>query len=269
MNYSYVTVMSTENYLLGLLTMYESLKQTKTKYPLTVIVNEEISNKTINILKNNGITVIVKPKFKVDREIIDKNDSSKFSHWSNTFDKLYIFELTQFDKIIYIDSDMLVLKNLDHLFEKPNLSAVVAGNFYPGNGDWVKLNSGLMVIKPEAGILSKFVSIMKQMKDRPELLGDQNIIQEYAPNWEFQKELHLGHEYNLFFSHLEYYIHELNHSLSEIAIVHFITKEKPWLLNEEQKKAYIEKWKNFECSNVILSKYFEILESVNKALLEV
>lgn len=266
MKYSYVTVMSTENYLLGLLSMYESLKQTKTKYPLTVIINEQISENTVKILEDRGIFVIKKPKFQVCGEIINKNEKSRFSHWNNTFDKLYIFELTEFDKIVYIDIDMLILKNIDELFEKKHLSAVVAGCFYPGHEDWVKLNSGLMVIEPFNGTMSKFLDIINKVKDKPELLGDQNIIQEYFPNWENEQELHLDHKYNLFFSHLEYYVNQLNNKLQDVSIVHFITKQKPWLLNKIQRAEYIKQYSNSESSKIVLEKYFYILESVEKYL---
>ena len=52
---------------------------------------------------------------------------------------------------------------------------------------------------------------------------DQNIIQEYIPEWENKKELHLDHKYNIFFQYLEYYSEKYKKSLEDISIIHFIS----------------------------------------------
>lgn len=262
MKYSYVTVLSTETYLLGVLCMYKSLKNSNTKIPLTVVVTDNISEDIIKILENEDINVIRKPKIKFSNIINDKNKDSKFMYWNNTFDKLYVFELTQFEKIVYIDSDMLILKNIDELFKKINLSAVVAGNFYPGNEEWVKLNSGLMVIEPKSGILNEFEKILNVEILKGKVIGDQNIIQEYIPEWENIKELHLDHKYNMFFQYLEYYIDKLKKSLDDISIIHFISKDKPWMLDVTQKERLIGQYKEGSASRIVLEKYFGILDSL-------
>lgn len=39
--------------------------------------------------------------------------------WFNTtFSKLHVFGLTEFDKIVYLDADLLLLSNIDELFDK-------------------------------------------------------------------------------------------------------------------------------------------------------
>ena len=42
------------------------------------------------------------------------------------YSKLSIWELIEYDKVIFIDSDLVVLKNMDRFFVYPQLSA--AGN---------------------------------------------------------------------------------------------------------------------------------------------
>ena len=39
--------------------------------------------------------------------------------WSNSLTKLHIFALTDYKRVIYFDSDGIVLNNLDHLFLAP------------------------------------------------------------------------------------------------------------------------------------------------------
>jgi len=37
--------------------------------------------------------------------------------WADSFTKLYLFGLVEYRRLIYFDSDGLLLKNMDHLFE--------------------------------------------------------------------------------------------------------------------------------------------------------
>ena len=39
--------------------------------------------------------------------------------WSESVTKLHIFNLTEYKRIVYLDSDALVMRNLDHLFQLP------------------------------------------------------------------------------------------------------------------------------------------------------
>ena len=58
------------------------------------------------------------------------------------FTKLHAWQLTEYERVVYIDADTLVLGGLDHLFERPEVSAVP--DVYMSG----KFNSGLLVIKP-------------------------------------------------------------------------------------------------------------------------
>jgi hypothetical protein len=47
-NYAYISLLSSENYLKGILTLNYSLKLTNTKYPLVVLITENVAeNKKI------------------------------------------------------------------------------------------------------------------------------------------------------------------------------------------------------------------------------
>lgn len=149
-NNSYITVLSTENYLLGVLCLIKSLRETKTKYPISVLITDNISLETEEILKSYDVNVIRKQKIDVPENIKNKNERGVFSHWTNTFDKLLIFELTEFNKLVYLDSDMYVRHNIDELFERKSISAVIDRRIGPIiSEDWIKLTSGLMVIEPQ------------------------------------------------------------------------------------------------------------------------
>lgn len=287
-NNSYITVLSTEDYLEGVLCLAESLRKIGTKYPISVLITNSISIKTEKILKNYNLNVIRKDRINIPNSIKSKNEIGTFSHWTNTFDKLLIFELTQFDKIVYLDSDMYIRENIDELFEKENMSATIDRRNGPFiNKEWIKLTSGLMVIEPKKNIISSFLNIITEIESKRESIGDQDILQEYDTEWSEKRNLHLDVKYNMFFPHIDYYTQYCNYKLSDIHIVHFIYSKKPFHLGEKQipqylkfiedrKKICYEKNKikcmkdymlcGSENEEKILKEYFKLVKSIRKDL---
>ncbi len=281
---SYITVLSTENYLTGVLCLVESLRRTNTKYPINVLITDDISLKTEELLRNCDLGVIRKSKIDIPKSIKNKNDKGIFSHWTNTFDKLLIFELIQFDKLVYLDSDMYIRKNIDELFERENMSAVIDRRIGPIiSEDWIKLTSGLMVIEPKKDIIFNFKNIIANIEDKRESIGDQDILQEYDTQWGKKEELHLDVKYNMFFPHIDYYTHCGNYTLDDIYIVHFIYNKKPFHISYEQIPQYFDFIENRKkncyeknkikvvedymlCGNEdekkVLEEYFSILENI-------
>ncbi|VVO71419.1 hypothetical protein PS862_01357 [Pseudomonas fluorescens] len=227
MNYSYVTALNTIDYLPGVLALKKSLNSIKSKYPLTVLTTPQLLNDIENALNENGIKFITKP------DLVCETGSSKFSHWGNTFFKLRVSELNGFEKILLLDSDMLIVKNIDHLFLHSHSSAVVAGQLYKGNENWKELNSGLMVLEPAKIDSEKLYNlIQKTIDDRRKIglpTGDQDVFQTYFKDWCLDKHLHLDQGYNLFFSTISYYITMNFIKESDIYVVHFVGKYKPWM----------------------------------------
>lgn len=247
---AYITVLSTEEYLVGVLVLGKCLKKVNSKYNLVTLVNGDISEKSKQILKHNDIEIIETESFKVPEWIKNKN-STNHANWTYTFDKLIIFELIQYDKLVFLDSDMYIRNNIDELFDRPHMSATVDRcDTILVKDTYQKLTSGLLVIKPHKGIMDKFLEIMEDdsIKNKYDNIGDQDIIQLYDPNWENKKELHLPVKYNMFFLDIEYYINKGIYALDDISVIHFITANKPWKYNKEE----------------LTTKYLDWLEFVSK-----
>ena len=228
MNYAYVGVLTTESYLLGTLATAECLKNVNSKYPFYVLITDNISTETEKLLKDFSINTIRKKSIEVPQEIIEKNNKGVFSHWSYTFDKLSIFELTQFDKIVYLDSDIYIRKNIDCLFEKGHMATTPNRKFGPNITPPPELISGLLVIEPEKNIFNSFLSILSSISEKRESIGDQDILQEYYTDWKDKTELHLDLKYNAFFTYLDYYTHCQDYSVDDIYVFHFLLANKPW-----------------------------------------
>lgn len=236
MKYTFLTLLSTENYLKGVLVLHKSLKNTKTKYPFTVLLSDRISKRSEKILQSYGIDTL-RMFNSIDFEIKKDINTSGPTHWNYTFEKLSIFGLTQFDKIVFLDSDMLVLENIDELFQKDHMSAVgPAGGKYPGNESYNGLNSGLLVIKPNKMDFQNLIERMPKVIQRLENCGDQDVIIDYfIENWRKENDLHLDDKYNMIFPYIGYYVKHFNYTVNQkksennIKVVHFIGTGKPWM----------------------------------------
>lgn len=243
-NRAYITVLSSDEYLIGVLCLNQSLKDAKSKYPLVVLVNDKISEKAKKVLEENEIETINAKSFVLPDWIVEKNRTSH-ANWSNTFDKLSIFELTEFDKLVFLDSDMFVRNNIDELFEKPDMSATVDRNdTVLVKKNYKKITSGMLVLEPKLGMISEFLSIIndESIKNKYTSIGDQDIIQLYYSDWGEKQELHLPVKYNMFFGDIEYYVNKEIYSLDDISIIHFITSNKPWKYSENEIKTKYLDW---------------------------
>lgn len=219
---AYISVLATDNYLFGVLVLHKSLLDTKSTYPLHVCVTENLSQHTLDMLNMYNIkTINVKRR--------DSPTMPPFNKWRATYTKLEIFKLTNYDKIVYLDADMIVLKNIDHLFDKPHMSAVAAGCWSKKMKKF-NFNSGLLVIKP---CLKEYNSLIEISEKYGNICsGDQDVMQKYFITWPSDEHLHLDHAYNIFASQLcytktKYYFFEPKKNLNPVYIIHYICP-KPW-----------------------------------------
>ena len=240
-NYTYITLLTNDSYIRGVLLLKETLRKVESIYPLKCVVTEDVSDHTLDILKEAGIETIYFDKIATPQNIMDHNmalNKKQALIWKNVLTKFQIFNLDQFDKIIFLDADLYILKNVDHCFEMPHMTAAVDGeynNIWPLNPHF---NTGFVVIKPDKAIFEdiiKFVnnldpSTVKDYRGEPYILADQEILNLYYNNWPYEEEKHLNKYYNIF------PIHTPDNRIPDILengyFVHFVGS-KPWeSLNE-------------------------------------
>ncbi|MBM6671529.1 hypothetical protein H6B14_12280 [Phocaeicola coprophilus] len=233
---AYITLLSNKSYFEGVLILHRSLKAVQARYPLYCVLSISVEDEVQKRLECEGI-----PCIRLSRTVVDglvNSEKCGFSHWNYTFDKLLVWGLTQFEKMVFLDCDMLIVRNIDHLFECEPFSAVIAGSLYPGNEHWEGLNSGIMVIIPDERVrdclLANINLEIEAGKAENRMIGDQDVIKRYLKNWKDQKNLHLEQGYNVFADYLTYYIYRLGYSLNDqtdkpIFVIHFIGRAKPWM----------------------------------------
>ena len=232
---AYITLLSNDHYLKGAVGLKRALNRVKARYPLVCALATGVSEHCKFELTKNGIECISFDKSALEKPLFSEGS---FAHWDFTFDKLKIWELEQYETLVFLDSDMLILKNLDHLFEMKPFTSVCAGKSIPGHEHYKGLNSGLIVIKPNKKIAADLCNmandITSKRTDRSLFIGDQDILHAYLPHWDNDKTLQLDESYNIFADNLKYYVDNLGYSLNPesskpLRVIHFIGRTKPWM----------------------------------------
>ncbi|RMD44602.1 hypothetical protein DV735_g500, partial [Chaetothyriales sp. CBS 134920] len=109
----WTTLITNTKYLSGLLTLAYSLEKAGSKYPLVALYTETFPPEGHAALKSRNVLAKQVPYLlpSVPKEFA--NDPRFYDCWS----KLAPFSLTEYDRVVQLDSDMLVLKNMDELME--------------------------------------------------------------------------------------------------------------------------------------------------------
>ena len=225
--YAYCTVLTNESYTDGVLSLWNSIIKTKSIYPLVVLISNKISKEIINKLSGIMHTYVFDEDINLDKRVL-KDNSGFFEKWNTTFYKLKVLNLCEYEKIVMLDADMIVMKNLDHLFDRPHMScsfAVTSKKVYIG------LNSGLMVLKPSKDLYDKMVSSILPAKEayggKP--IGDQDVYRYVYSDWNSHHELHLPMTYNCYNSEIDAFVKNKELLFKDIYVIHFILT-KPWTI---------------------------------------
>lgn len=233
---AWVTILSTNSYINGVVVLDRSLKTVKSKYPLYCVITDEVSEENIEVLTKLGIRIIHKPQIVPNGLTYEDgiNQTIFGNTWHLAMVKLHVFDLTAFDKIVYIDSDVILLQNMDDLFDKPHMTA--SQGLYtwwsgPVNNSF---NSGLMVIQPNHYIFTNILRYYNKLCNEilgKELIHDERIIDEFYPSWNsLYDKLRLDTEYNPWTTYFrEEDLYYPTHSVKSIHII----EVKPWNKNKQ------------------------------------
>lgn len=253
-------------YLKGVLALARSLQRSGCSYPLVVFVTSDVGKSERALIESAGSFVKQVEGVRVPEPVRRLNDVGGFSHWNTSFTKLRVLSEVEFEKIVLLDSDMLIVRNIDRLFDRPHLSACVAGR--AANPSWRDLNSGCLVIEPEEGLCERVVRTLDSLDGEIlagyQGIGDQDLLHLAFPDWPDMDELHLSEEYNLLSDNAARYAREGVLAGGFAAIVHFAFKPKPWNMDIRGWLAVAKRalrWRNLSEIRYLRS-YRELLKNV-------
>ncbi len=145
-----------------------------------------------------------------------KGEKPAFHTPLDNFAKLRLWQL-DYERVVFLDADTLVLRNVDRLFDYPEFCA--APNVYEGLADFQRMNSGVFSARPSQ---ATFAAMLARL-DTPGAFWrrtDQTFLQEFFPDW---------HGLPVFDNMLQYVWFNLPDlwSWADIRILHY-QYEKPW-----------------------------------------
>lgn len=230
MNYSYITLLSDDSYIFGVILLNKSLKDEKSKYPLEVLVTPNVSAPILNILDQLKLKYTIVDAITNDKMTqYNSKINTRFAKiWHLCLTKFELFRMTQYDKIVYLDADVMVLKNLDHLFEYPHLTSALDGEYYNIWPNEPHFNAGVMVIEPNKEEYNKLIEFSKDTVDnwnKKMCVADQEILNMYFSDWNNKPELHLNKYYDVFASYIQE--EDIKDIEDNCYFIHYIGR-KPW-----------------------------------------
>ena len=153
----------------------------------------------------------------------------------DNFVKLRLWEMEEYDRVVFLDADTIVLRGIDRLFGYPEFSA--APNVYESLSDFHRLNSGVFVATPSR---ATFAAMLVRL-DTPDAFWrrtDQTFLETFFPDW---------HGLPVFDNMLQYVWFNLPElwDWTCVRVIHY-QYEKPWEDGHpkaERLKPLIDLWK--------------------------
>ncbi len=228
--HAYVTLATNADYALGALALVNSIRATQTGGDC-VVLHTAVPPAALAPLRDAGARLIATELLETSagfnaahardalhaRAAFTKGTKPPFHTPLDNFAKLRLWQLVEYDAVVFIDADALMLKNCDRLFDYPEFCA--APNVYESLADFHRLNSGVFTARPS---LATFEAMLDRL-DRPGIFWprtDQTFLQEFFPDW---------HGLPVFYNMLQYVWLNMPGlwSWNQISILHY-QYEKPW-----------------------------------------
>ncbi|KAI8029246.1 UDP-glucuronate:xylan alpha-glucuronosyltransferase 1 [Camellia lanceoleosa] len=164
---AYATILhSAHVYVCGAIVAAQSIRMAGSTRDLIILVDDTISEYHRSGLEAAGWKIRT-----IQRIRNPKAEKDAYNEWN--YSKFRLWQLTDYDKIIFIDADMLILRNIDFLFHMPEISAT--GN----NG--TLFNSGVMVIEPSDCTFKLLMDHINEIESYNG--GDQGYLNEIFTWW--------------------------------------------------------------------------------------
>jgi len=228
---AYVTLVTNSDYALGARALMRSIGLTGTEADRVVLHTQAVSSDDLKMMEKSGVRLIEaghletsdafnqrhSRKNQHEQAPFTKGEKPAFHTPLDNFIKLRLWQLTEYDRVVFIDADALMLQNCDRLFDYPEFSA--APNVYESLSDFHRLNSGVFVARPDQATFDDMMTKL-DVPDRFWTRTDQTFLQSYFPDW---------HGLPVFYNMLQYVWFNLPDlwNWDQIRILHY-QYEKPW-----------------------------------------
>ncbi|KQS84190.1 MULTISPECIES: glycosyltransferase [unclassified Rhizobium] len=191
---AFVTLVTNADYAMGATALARSIRRTQTGADIVVLHTGGVELHVLEPLRTFNCRLVATDLLPLSDGFNNRHSRNNihgnapftkgrkpdFHSPLDNFCKLHLWQLTDYDRCIFIDADALVLKNIDRYFDYPEFSA--APNVYESLADFHRLNSGVFVASPS---LATFDAMLARL-DTPDAFWprtDQTFLQSFFPDW--------------------------------------------------------------------------------------
>ncbi|KAI9006193.1 nucleotide-diphospho-sugar transferase [Gaertneriomyces semiglobifer] len=236
---AFVTLLTSESYLPGALVLAASLRATCTRRQLLCLVSENtLSQGVLDALDEAFDRVIPVP-------LIRSSSHQNLALLGRpeldvTFTKLHAFDpdVVGVSNVAFLDADVMVNKNIDHIFKF--IEGDVEFAAAPDIG-WPDIfNTGVMVLKTKTKTFQELVHMATTHGSFDG--GDQGLLNQFFPTWAtgipipgqpFRRTGRLPFTFNVTPSSFYSYLPAFMHFKNDISAIHFIGQDKPWMTSRD------------------------------------
>jgi alpha-N-acetylglucosamine transferase len=161
--------------------LHDPITRTTNNIPFVVLVSAGVPQQVRDQLAKDGAAIVEVPPVQIDWIKPGRE------RWLHVMDKLGVFKLTQFEKVLLLDTDTVIVKSMDGVFEDPatelsyNLQMadkvhsdegpqpidyIMAGNSGPASENHPypaprgnRLNAGFVILKPSTEMFNHYMSV--------------------------------------------------------------------------------------------------------------
>ena len=228
--HAYVTLVTNADYVPGVRALIRSLRLTGTDADLVVLHTGGVAAEALAPASALGARLVRTELLPVSAAFAEahargrlhaaapftKGGKPPFHTPLDNFAKLRLWQL-DYERVVFIDADAIVLRPCDRLFDYPEFCA--APNVYESLGDFHRLNSGVFTARPAQATFEAMLAAL----DAPGAFWrrtDQTFLQHFFPDW---------HGLPLVYNMLQYVWFNLPDlwDWPSIRILHY-QYEKPW-----------------------------------------
>ncbi|WP_246206321.1 glycosyltransferase [Propylenella binzhouense] len=235
---AFVTLVTNGEYGMGALALLRSLRHTGTRADFVVLATAEAERLDELAAEGARIVPVRQPPLsegfrqRHSRDALhraapfNKGNKPAFHDPIDNFCKLELWKLEEYEKVVFLDADSVVVKPIDMLFGFPEFAG--APNLYQELADFHRLNSGVFVAAPSRATYDRLIARL----DTPGIFWrrtDQTFLETFFPDW---------HKLPYTFNTMQYVYFALPELWvwKSIRVVHY-QYEKPW--SEANPKAHL------------------------------
>ncbi|CEG42551.1 glucuronosyltransferase pgsip8-like [Plasmopara halstedii] len=139
-------------YVLGVQVMMHSIKLTGSPYDLVVLASDSVSEKSKSLFRSMGCRVL--DVINIDNPFVGGTLRNK--GFIYTLNKLHVWNMLEYERVVYLDADNVLIRNADELF--------LCGEFCAVFMNPCHFHTGLLVVTPSSSEYERLLNALGHLE---------------------------------------------------------------------------------------------------------